>query len=252
MARLSICRCVPVIGVRYTSLAGVLTNLITYINRLYLQLAGFVLHLKTVFNVPTLFLTVFILMLSPFIRQFIDFVRHFKPTGGANTAMSAMLRQKPVSVLVLGHSYVCRLRDHLDATGQVNFNLKPVGHSVHFRGISGLQFPRLMRELPSLGEAGHDMVLLDFGTNDLSAGCSPDILVDMVMSVAETLVATHTSHLCVLALEFEVLIKVVAINDDATVWVSRVQNNRLAEHTCPETRSICCCQFHVVDPMILQ
>ena len=180
MARLSICHCVPVIGVRYTSLAGVLTYLITYINRLYLQLAGFVLHLKTVFNV-----------VFPFIRQFIDFVRHFKPTGGANTAMSAMLRQKPVSVLVLGHSYVCRLRDHLDATGQVNFNLKPVGHSVHFRGISGLQFPRLMRELPSLGEAGHDMVLLDFGTNDLSAGCSPDILVDMVMSVAETLVATY-------------------------------------------------------------
>ena len=70
MARLSICRCVPVIGVRYTSLAGVLTNLITYINRLYLQLAGFVLHLKTVFNV-----------FFPFIRQFIDFVRHFKPTG---------------------------------------------------------------------------------------------------------------------------------------------------------------------------
>ena len=57
--------------------------------------------------------------------------------------MSAMLRQKPVRVLVLGHSYVRRLRDHLDATGQVNFNR--VGHTVHFRGIGGLRFPRLIR-----------------------------------------------------------------------------------------------------------
>ena len=102
-----------------------------------------------------------------------------------------MLRQKPVRILVLGHSYVRRLRDHLDATGQVNFNLQPVGHSVHFRGIGGLRFPRLIRELPSLCEAGYDMVLLDLGTNDISAGCSPDILVDMVMSVAETLVADY-------------------------------------------------------------
>ena len=105
--------------------------------------------------------------------------------------MSAMLRHKPVRFLVLGHSYVCPLHDHLSATGQVNYNLQPVGHSVHFRRISGLQFPRLMRELPSLGEAGYDMVLLDFGTNDLSTGCSPDILVDMVMSVAETRVANY-------------------------------------------------------------
>ena len=103
-----------------------------------------------------------------------------------------MLLQKHGTVLVLGQSYVCRLHDHLDATGQVNFNLQPVGHSVHFRGISGLQFPmlirkfpRLIRKLPSLCEAGYDLVLLDFRPNNLAAGCSPDIMVDMTMSVAE-------------------------------------------------------------------
>ena len=60
-----------------------------------------------------------------------------------------------------------------------------LGHSGHFRGISGLHFRRPVRELPSL----YDLVLLDFGSNDLSAGCSPEILVNMVIFVAETLVA---------------------------------------------------------------
>ena len=104
-----------------------------------------------------------------------------------------MLRHKPTRVLVLGHSYVCRLCDHLDATGQVNFNLQPVGHWLNVRGLGGLRFPRLFRELPSLCEAGYDVVLFDYGTNDIPAGCSPDILVDMVMSVAETLVADYVA-----------------------------------------------------------
>ena len=70
-----------------------------------------------------------------------------------------------------------------DATGQVNFNLQPVGQAVHIRGggVSGLQFPRLIGELPNLCEAGYDLVLLDFVSNDLSAVGSPDILVDMTM-----------------------------------------------------------------------
>ena len=47
----------------------------------------------------------------------------------------------PVRVLVLGHSYVRRLRDYLLATDQVNFNLAMAGHSVKLYGLGGMTFP---------------------------------------------------------------------------------------------------------------
>ena len=58
-------------------------------------------------------------------------------------------------------------------------------------GLGGLQFTRLLRQLRAVCEPGYDLVLLDFGTNDLAAGCSAELLADRVVAVAETMLAIY-------------------------------------------------------------
>ena len=47
------------------------------------------------------------------------------------------------------------------------------------------------RPLRAVCEPGYHLVLLDFGTNDLAAGCSAELLADRVIAVAETLLGTY-------------------------------------------------------------
>ena len=98
---------------------------------------------------------------------------------------------RPTKVLVLGHSFVCRLHDHLDRSANASFGLRPAGHVVKLVGLRGLRFPRLLRNLRAVCEPGYHLVLLDFGTNDLAAGCSAELLADRVIAVAETLLGTY-------------------------------------------------------------
>ena len=97
----------------------------------------------------------------------------------------------PVRVLVLGHSYVRRLRDYLVATDQVNFNLAMAGHSVKLYGLGGMTFPTLLQRLHSACSPGYDLAILDFGTNDIADGCDVDLLVDKAIAVAETLTTDY-------------------------------------------------------------
>ena len=96
-------------------------------------------------------------------------------------------RASPVRVLILGHSFVKHLRNHLVASDFLNFGLLPTGHSVTLHGFSGLTYPGLLNKLKSVCAPGYQVVFLDFGTNDLAAGCAVELLVDMVWSVVETL-----------------------------------------------------------------
>ena len=93
----------------------------------------------------------------------------------------------PVRVLILGHSFVHRLRSHLYASELRNFGLLTSGHRVTFCGIGGLTFPRLLHKLKCVCAPGYQVILLEFGSNDLAAGCAAELLVDMVWSVVETL-----------------------------------------------------------------
>ena len=102
------------------------------------------------------------------------------PTATPSTA-------SPVRVLILGHSFVKHLRNHLLASDFLNFGLLPSGHRVTLRGFSGLTYPVLHTKLKSVCAPGYQVVLLEFGTNDLAAGCAVELLVDMVWSVVETL-----------------------------------------------------------------
>ena len=97
----------------------------------------------------------------------------------------------PVRVLVLGHSFVRRLHDHLDRSAYASFGLRPAGHVVKLVGMSCLRFPRLLRNLRAVCEPGYDLVLLDFGTNDLAAGCGAELLADRVIAVSETLLCSY-------------------------------------------------------------
>ena len=112
-------------------------------------------------------------------------------TGMATDDMGVQHPCTPVRVLVLGHSFVRRLREHLDRLATPPFGLRPAGHLVRLVGLGGLQFPRLLRQLRAVCEPGYDLVLLDFGTNDLAAGCSAELLADRVMAVAETMLDSY-------------------------------------------------------------
>ena len=84
-----------------------------------------------------------------------------------------------------------RLHDHLDRSAYASFGLRPVGHVVKLVGMSGLRFSRLLRNLRAVCKPGYDLVLLDFGTNDLAACCGAELLADRVIAVSETLLCSY-------------------------------------------------------------
>ena len=98
-----------------------------------------------------------------------------------NTSGQQSLRNTMVA------SFVKHLRNHLLASDFLNFGLLPSGHRVTLRGFSGLTYPGLLKKLKTVCVPGYQVVLLEFGTNDLAAGCAVELLVDMVWSVVETL-----------------------------------------------------------------
>ena len=105
--------------------------------------------------------------------------------------MSSSPSTTPVKVLILGHSFVRRLRVHTVVNGMFNLNLSRKGHTIVFRGVGGLKFAPLLRNLRNFCASGFDVVVFDFGTNDLAEGCAVDILVDRVGAVVDTLLASY-------------------------------------------------------------
>ena len=59
-------------------------------------------------------------------------------TGMATDDMGVQHPCTPVRVLVLGHSFVRRLREHLDHLATPPFGLRPAGHLVRLVGLGGL------------------------------------------------------------------------------------------------------------------
>ena len=87
--------------------------------------------------------------------------------------MSDVSSSVPIRVLVLGHSFVHRLQEFLGQSSQwqSNLNLAAAGHNVYFFGRGGLQFSRLLQLLSQACAPIYDLVVLEFGTNDLGSGC---------------------------------------------------------------------------------
>ena len=75
-------------------------------------------------------------------------------------------------VLILGHSFVCRLRDNLDAQfddcASKNFHL-PESANVSLYGTGGRTVEKLLKyDLIFVLNFRPDIILLEIGTNDLS------------------------------------------------------------------------------------
>ena len=76
------------------------------------------------------------------------------------------------SILILGHSFVRRLRDDLNAQFDVraapNFHLPESGY-VSLMGTGGWTVAKLRKyDLQSVRQLSHDIVILEIGTNNLS------------------------------------------------------------------------------------
>ena len=75
------------------------------------------------------------------------------------------------SVLVLGHSFIRRLRDdlrsHFDSRADDTFGLSDDA-IVHLHGVGGLTVARLRRDLGMVSSLSPQVVILEIGTNDLT------------------------------------------------------------------------------------
>ena len=74
------------------------------------------------------------------------------------------------SVLLLGHSFIRRLRDdlrsHFDSRAEVTFGLSEDA-IVHLHGVGALTVARLRRDLAIVSSLSPQVVILEIGTNDL-------------------------------------------------------------------------------------
>ena len=76
------------------------------------------------------------------------------------------------SILILGHSFVCRLRDdldaHFDTHAASNFHLPESGY-ITLLGTGGRTVEKVVKyDLQSVHKYKPDIVILELGTNDLS------------------------------------------------------------------------------------
>ena len=90
-------------------------------------------------------------------------------------------------ILVLGHSFVRRLREDLDARfdqrASPNFHLPESGY-VHLQGTGGRTVDKIMQhDLPFVQHFKPDIVILEVGTNDLSS-CAPEVVGSKVDDLA--------------------------------------------------------------------
>ena len=83
------------------------------------------------------------------------------------------MASSPPTVLVLGHSFVRRLREDLrprfDSRADETFRLGSSDAIVHLHGVGGLTVARLRRELQVVSSLSPEVVILKMGTNDLTS-----------------------------------------------------------------------------------
>ena len=76
------------------------------------------------------------------------------------------------SVLLLGHSFIQRLRDdlrsHFDSQADDAFGLSDDA-IVHLHGVGGLTMAKLRRDLSIVSSLSPHVVILEMGTNDLGS-----------------------------------------------------------------------------------
>ena len=85
---------------------------------------------------------------------------------------SHCVEQKTHVVLVIGHSFVKRLKEYVFSSKQWHMNLDPSKYSVFLYGVSGLKLGDLVNEVKHFALYLNHVVIIETGSNDL---CSNDI-----------------------------------------------------------------------------
>ena len=85
--------------------------------------------------------------------------------------------QTPISIFILGDSFVARLRDYTKHQDRRNLGLSGVECTVIFRGISGGHVPSLWEELDTIRILSPKVVVIQIGSNDLSCHDSDPLAV---------------------------------------------------------------------------
>ena len=99
------------------------------------------------------------------------------------------MADRALNVCVLGHSYICRLRDYLMERDINNFNLDDDKFTVELRGRRGLSLKKIVTDASFLEfESTPDVVFLQIGGNDIRRNTDPKRLASSILSIGEYLV----------------------------------------------------------------
>ena len=104
-------------------------------------------------------------------------------------------------VLILGHSFVRRLRTDLlarfDDRAAINFNLQGTA-DIHLYGVGGRTVPKLRKlDLGVVSKISPSIVILEIGTNDL-ANTSPEVVGSEIENLVHLLISQYSVRVVVL------------------------------------------------------
>ena len=94
-----------------------------------------------------------------------------------------------LNVCVLGHSYICRLRDYLGERDMNNFNLDDDNFTVELRGRCGLSLKKMVTDASFLDfDSTPGVVFLQIRGNDIRRNTDPNRLASYILFIGEYLV----------------------------------------------------------------
>ena len=106
------------------------------------------------------------------------------------------------AVLILGHSYIRRLRDYCVVNKIKNFNLPDDSVSVILHGIGGAKVQTLLNELDVIDSVNPDTVILQIGGNDLCFSTPILVFQDIIKLTDIILSCKGVNHVYVCQLTF--------------------------------------------------
>ena len=98
-----------------------------------------------------------------------------------------MATSKPMFIVLLGHSFIRRLRDHLKTTNYLNLGLDEAEFSLLWQGFGGMCIKDMHKHVDMLVSLQPNAIYLEIGSNDICFSPNVSILVDELFSFVENL-----------------------------------------------------------------
>ena len=103
----------------------------------------------------------------------------------------------PISILLVGHSFVQRLVGYLDDQHIENFKLCDASYKVDFLASRVSTMPNLWANFSDMSVKSPDVVYAEICSNDIAGGRDPISLADDVFQFANCLLAHGVKTVCV-------------------------------------------------------